>query len=118
VDTFGVSEVSYDFVIGIIHAFGTNDIVRGVLISEVPLYYNLLYLLLSELCEKTSIRKDDVTSTLQYHNLIHYYKGQYIISLSNEILEHYERSIAKRRLRIDPKCIQWTPKDWSRRGKW
>lgn len=72
----------------------------------------------SELCEQTSIRKDDVTSTLQYHNLIHYYKGQYVISLSNEILEHHERSMAKRKVRIDPKCIQWTPKDWSRRGKW
>lgn len=72
----------------------------------------------SDLCEKTSIRKDDVTSTLQYHNLIHYYKGQYIISLSNEILDYHARSMAKRKTRIDPKCIQWVPKDWSRRGKW
>ena len=84
-----------------------------------PLFlYFIFFYIFSELCEQTSIRKDDVTSTLQYHNLIHYYKGQYVISLSNEILEHHERSMAKRKIRIDPKCIQWTPKDWSRRGKW
>lgn len=38
----------------------------------------------SEICELTSIKKEDVISTLQNLNLINYYKGQYIISV-NEV---------------------------------
>ena len=33
---------------------------------------------INEICEQTSIKKDDVISTLQSMNLINYYKGQYI----------------------------------------
>lgn len=36
----------------------------------------------SEICEMTSIKKEDVISTLQNLNLINYYKGQYIISVN------------------------------------
>ena len=77
----------------------------------VPIIY-------SELCELTSIRKEDVVSTLQNMNLVQYYKGQYVICLSEEVLERHARSMKKRKIRIDPKCIKWTPKDWSKRGKW
>lgn len=72
----------------------------------------------SEICEQTSIRKEDVVSTLQHLNLVQYYKGQYIICLTPEVLERHARSMSKRKVRIDPKCIKWTPKDWSKRGKW
>lgn len=37
---------------------------------------------ISEICELTSIRKEDVISTLQNLNLINYYKGQYILMLN------------------------------------
>lgn len=57
-------------------------------------------------------------STLQYLNLIHYYKGQYIITLTKEVLEAYNRAAAKRTVRIDSQALHWTPKDWSKRGKW
>ncbi|XP_037500605.1 histone acetyltransferase KAT5 isoform X2 [Rhipicephalus sanguineus] len=70
-----------------------------------------------EMSELTSIKKEDVISTLQYLNLINYYKGQYIITLTREVIEAYERAALKRPLRIDPKCLHWTPKDWSKRGK-
>ncbi|XP_054152979.1 histone acetyltransferase KAT5-like [Oppia nitens] len=73
---------------------------------------------INELSELTSIKKEDVISTLQYLNLINYYKGQYIITLTKDVLSVYERAAAKRKLRIDPKCLHWTPKDWSKRGKW
>jgi len=55
-------------------------------------------------------------STLQHLNLVQYYKGQYIICLTPEVLERHARSMSKRKVRIDPKCIKWTPKDWSKRG--
>ncbi|KAL4622962.1 histone acetyltransferase KAT5 isoform X1 [Arapaima gigas] len=72
---------------------------------------------INEISEITSVKKEDVISTLQYLNLINYYKGQYILTLSEDIVEGHERAMHKRHLRIDPKCLHFTPKDWSKRGK-
>ncbi|KAM3961534.1 histone acetyltransferase Tip60 isoform 3-T3 [Aphomia sociella] len=68
---------------------------------------------INEICELTSIKKEDVISTLQNLNLINYYKGQYIISVNQQ----HEKTMERRTLRIDPKCLHWTPKDWSKRAK-
>ncbi|KAI1295678.1 Histone acetyltransferase KAT5 [Halotydeus destructor] len=73
---------------------------------------------INEVSELTAVKKEDVISTLQYLNLIQYYKGQYIITLSKEVISAYERAMVKRRIRIDSKCLHWTPKEWSKRGKW
>ncbi|XP_016331720.1 histone acetyltransferase KAT5-like isoform X2 [Sinocyclocheilus anshuiensis] len=73
---------------------------------------------INEISEITSVKKEDVISTLQYLNLINYYKGQYILTLSEDIVEGHEHAMQKRHLRIDPKCLHFTPKDWSKRGKW
>ncbi|XP_014274750.1 histone acetyltransferase Tip60 [Halyomorpha halys] len=71
-----------------------------------------------EICELTSIQKEDVISTLQNLNLINYYKGQYIITLSKDTIDQHHKAMEKRKIRIDPKCLHWTPKDWSKRAKW
>lgn len=73
---------------------------------------------INELSEMTSIKKEDVISTLQCLNLIKYYQGQYIITLTKDALKVYDRAALKRKIRIDSKCLHWTPKDWSKRGKW
>ncbi|OXU25220.1 hypothetical protein TSAR_000271 [Trichomalopsis sarcophagae] len=73
---------------------------------------------INEICELTSIKKEDVISTLQKHNLINYYKGQYIVTLNREIIDQHMAAMEKRKIRIDPKCLHWTPKDWSIRAKW
>uniref|UniRef100_A0A1B6E5G0 histone acetyltransferase n=1 Tax=Clastoptera arizonana TaxID=38151 RepID=A0A1B6E5G0_9HEMI len=73
---------------------------------------------INEICELTSIKKEDVISTLQNLNLINYYKGQYIITINIETLTSHVTAMAKRSIRIDPKCLHWTPKDWSKRAKW
>ncbi|XP_033735590.1 histone acetyltransferase KAT5-like [Pecten maximus] len=73
---------------------------------------------INEISEMTSIKKEDVISTLQHLNLINYYKGQYIITLSNEQIDTQLKAMAKRKVRIDAKCLHWQPKDWSKRGKW
>ncbi|XP_023198485.1 histone acetyltransferase KAT5 isoform X1 [Xiphophorus maculatus] len=73
---------------------------------------------INEISEITSVKKEDVISTLQYLNLINYYKGQYILTLSEDIVDGHEKAMQKRHLRIDPKCLHFTPKDWSKRGKW
>ena len=72
----------------------------------------------SEISELTSIKKEDVISTLQHLNFINYYKGQYIITITREALDAHQRTMAKRKVRIDSKALHWQPKDWSKRGKW
>lgn len=76
------------------------------------------FVFLSEICEATSIRREDVIYTLCNMNLINYYKGQYIIMLAEDVVDSHKKSMMKRKVRIDPKCLHWTPKDWSKRGKW
>ena len=73
---------------------------------------------INEICERTSIKKEDVQNTLQKINLINYYKGQHILTLNKELLEKHEKETKKRMLKIDPKCLHWSPKDWSKRAKW
>lgn len=64
----------------------------------------------------TSMKKEDVISTLQTLGVISYYKGGFVIVLTSEMLKNHEKS--QRQLKIDPKCLHWTPKDWSKRAKW
>ena len=66
----------------------------------------------------TSIKKEDVVSTLQHLNLINYYKGQYVLVLNDESVKNCVKNKEKWKLHIDPKCLHWTPKDWSKRAKW
>merc|ERR1719295_1061239 len=72
---------------------------------------------INEICERTSIKKEDVQNTLQKINLINYYKGQHILTLNKDLLDKHEKERKKRRVQIDPKCLHWTPKDWSKRAK-
>ena len=46
---------------------------------------------INEICEQTSIKKEDVISTLQSMNLINYYKGQYILCLQKDLLEKHQK---------------------------
>lgn len=102
----------------------TSGFVVGICKNYILQYFYLLYakflfdISYSEICERTSIRKEDVVSTLQHLGLIQYYKGQYILSFTKDIVEGQRRAMQKRKLRIDPKSLHWTPKDWAKRGKW
>lgn len=73
---------------------------------------------INEICERTSIKKDDAISTLQKLNLINYYKGQYVLTLNKDLVAKHKKEMSKRQRRIDPKALHWTPKDWSKRAKW
>lgn len=35
-----------------------------------------------------------------------------------ETIKQHKKSMENRKIRIDPKCLHWTPKDWSKRSKW
>merc|ERR1719394_2378987 len=57
---------------------------------------------INEICERTSIKKEDVQNTLQKINLINYYKGQHILTLNKDLLDKHEKERKKRRVQIDP----------------
>ena len=88
----------------------TGDITQDIL--------NPPQITINEICERTSIKKEDAISSLQKLNLINYYKGQYILTLNKDLVAKHKKEICKRQLRIDPKALHWTPKDWSKRSKW
>ncbi|KAL7632103.1 UNVERIFIED_CONTAM: hypothetical protein RMT77_017575 [Armadillidium vulgare] len=73
---------------------------------------------INEICDQTKIKKEDIISTLSNMELINYYRGQYIITLSKELLESHRRAMQKAALKIDPACLHWKAKDWAKRGKW
>ena len=67
-----------------------------------------------DLCELTSIRKEDILQTLEFYEINNYLRGEYVLTLTKEMVENYQKSAEKRTPRIDPKYIRYTPKDWSK----
>ncbi|CDW56663.1 histone acetyltransferase KAT5 [Trichuris trichiura] len=67
-----------------------------------------------DICNKTSIKKEDVLATLQLLNVIQYYKSQHILVIDKHMIESVEKWQSSSRVRIDPSCIQWKPTDWSK----
>lgn len=82
--------------------------------------------------QMTAIKTEDIISTLQSLNLIKYWKGQHIISVTPKVIEgsairflsspeHISRNghsnaehlkLSQRKSNaplIDPKCLHWTP---------
>ena len=60
---------------------------------------------INEICERTSIKKEDVQNTLQKINLINYYKGQHILTLNKDLLDKHEKERKRRKVQIDSKCL-------------
>uniref|UniRef100_A0A061SEI1 histone acetyltransferase n=1 Tax=Tetraselmis sp. GSL018 TaxID=582737 RepID=A0A061SEI1_9CHLO len=66
---------------------------------------------INEISKMTAMKHDDIVSTLQSLNLIKYWKGQYIISVTPRIVdEHLKgfRGHCPSRL-VDPALLRWTP---------
>jgi histone acetyltransferase MYST1 len=57
----------------------------------------------------TAIKPDDIISTLQSLNLIKYWKGQHIISVTPKIIEEHLKKANKNTQFIDPTKLHWTP---------
>ncbi|KAI9345214.1 acyl-CoA N-acyltransferase [Obelidium mucronatum] len=66
-------------------------------------------ILISEISEQTAICTEDIIHTLQALDMVKYYKGQYILCLSEKNIEYHEKNMKKSRIIIDPSCISWTP---------
>lgn len=70
---------------------------------------------ISEITEKTSIKKEDVIGTLQILGVFDFYQHQNVISVEQDQVVFHEKQMKKIRKRIVPSCIKWQPKDWSKR---
>ncbi|CCD70078.1 Histone acetyltransferase Tip60 homolog [Caenorhabditis elegans] len=70
-----------------------------------------------DISQSTSIKREDVVSTLQQLDLYKYYKGSYIIVISDEKRQVYEKRIeaAKKKTRINPAALQWRPKEYGKK---
>lgn len=59
----------------------------------------------------TSIAPNDVIVTLQSLNLIRYWKGQKVISITPKVVEELMNSTQYKRpaITVDPAYLRWTP---------
>jgi len=64
---------------------------------------------IKELSKMTAIKPDDIITTLQSVNLIKYWKGQHIISVTPKIIEEHLKKAAKQGMKIDSTKLHWTP---------
>eukprot|EP01090_Pellita_catalonica_P019164 TRINITY_DN640_c0_g1_i1.p1 TRINITY_DN640_c0_g1~~TRINITY_DN640_c0_g1_i1.p1 ORF type:complete len:249 (-),score=25.79 TRINITY_DN640_c0_g1_i1:40-786(-) len=73
---------------------------------------------IKDLSSMTSIKTEDIITTLQSLNLIKYWKGQHIISVTPKVLQdHTKRMSRKNQRNIDPKLLHWTPFKTPKRKK-
>jgi len=64
---------------------------------------------IKDISQMTAIKTEDIISTLQALNLIKYWKGQHIISVTPRVIEEHLKNSAKQSQAIDPTCIHWVP---------
>jgi histone acetyltransferase MYST1 len=59
----------------------------------------------------TSIAQNDIITTLQTLNLIRYWKGQYVVSITPKLVEELMKSAQYKRpsISVDPECVRWVP---------
>jgi histone acetyltransferase MYST1 len=64
---------------------------------------------IKDISEMTAIKTEDIISTLQSLNLIKYWKGQHIISVTPKVIEEHLKANSKNQTKIDPKNLHWAP---------
>jgi len=59
----------------------------------------------------TSITQSDIITTLQTLNLIRYWKGQYVVSITPKLVEELMKSAQYKRpsIAVDAECVRWVP---------
>ncbi|EPY50431.1 KAT5 family histone acetyltransferase Mst1 [Schizosaccharomyces cryophilus OY26] len=64
---------------------------------------------IDELANKTAMTTNDVLHTLQALDMLKYYKGQFIVCITEGIEQQYERIKSKKRRRIESNLLEWQP---------
>lgn len=64
---------------------------------------------IDQLSKMTGITTDDILHTLQAMDALKYRRGQHVIVVPQKMLKDFEKIEKKCKVRIEPKCLQWTP---------
>jgi len=64
---------------------------------------------IKDLAVRTAIHSDDIIATLQSLNLIRFWKGQHVISVSPKIVDEHLRTNRRQSLRCEPTLLTWQP---------
>lgn len=64
---------------------------------------------ISEISEQLAFTHDDIMHTLQSFNLLKSYKGNFVMYLNEEVIQNYEKLSKKKRIRVEPSKLDWTP---------
>jgi histone acetyltransferase HTATIP len=59
--------------------------------------------------KSTGILGEDIVHTLQAMDAIKYRRGQHVIVIPQKMLADFEKAEKKTKVRVDPKCLHWTP---------
>nr|CCA26059.1 unnamed protein product [Albugo laibachii Nc14] len=72
-----------------------------------------------ELTKMTSIKSDDIISTLQYLNIIRYIDGQYVFLITKRLIEEQLSRVCSKGPQVHPEKLHWTPLHLDiKRDKW
>eukprot|EP00002_Diphylleia_rotans_P031950 TRINITY_DN6667_c0_g1_i1.p1 TRINITY_DN6667_c0_g1~~TRINITY_DN6667_c0_g1_i1.p1 ORF type:complete len:398 (-),score=75.06 TRINITY_DN6667_c0_g1_i1:250-1443(-) len=70
-----------------------------------------------ELSEMTCFKTEDIIGTLQAMGMIKYVRGRHVISITPKMIDEYEKNQAKQKIKIDSKCLHWTPMKYDDRRR-
>ncbi len=74
------------------------------------LYTHRGQLSIKDISDRTAIRTDDIVRALEVLNLIKYWKGDHIISVTQRVIEEHLRILDKKKVMgIDVSRLHWTP---------
>ena len=57
----------------------------------------------------THAQTEDIIATLQSLNLIRFWKGQHVISVSPKVVEDHMKANSRKSLRCEPHLLTWQP---------
>eukprot|EP00698_Gefionella_okellyi_P003078 TRINITY_DN12893_c0_g1_i1.p1 TRINITY_DN12893_c0_g1~~TRINITY_DN12893_c0_g1_i1.p1 ORF type:complete len:401 (-),score=45.64 TRINITY_DN12893_c0_g1_i1:47-1249(-) len=65
---------------------------------------------IKDLSQLTAMKPDDIVSTLSSLNLVRFWKGQHIISVSRKVLDEHLKTRTGSGIPLDPSRLKWVPK--------
>ncbi|ODM92558.1 Histone acetyltransferase KAT5 [Orchesella cincta] len=89
--------------------------ILGILIGKEPeIGGNTAELTISDIANMTSIKREDIVSSLGSCGVCSYYKDSLVIVITEAKRKEYEEEEKSRPMKIDPKCLKkWRPTNWA-----
>ena len=91
-----------------------------VLLTVLQNHNNNYNLSIMDLAMITSIRSEDIISTLQMLQMIQYFNGQYVLVVAPNIIQQHLNKVVKKGPQVIPEYLHWTPFDVeaNKKDKW